>query len=108
MAQTSPTLVRPQPIPAPHPSRLAVAQPSALSMRGLPTAPYHVLQGQPSAFGALVLGTVLRSALVGAGLYAVGVREPKKLAGAALLASATLSAVGIAHHGHASYARRTA
>ena len=72
--------------------------PSPWSLRGMPTAPFQALNGRPHAWAATLAGTLLRSALIGGGLYVAGVREPKQLVGGSLAASATLTALRIATH----------
>ncbi len=107
MAHASPTVVRVRPAVAQKKPLQRQATPTALSFEGMPTAPYQVFQGQPNSTLAVVTGTVLRSVLLGAGLYAAGIRDPAKLASGALLASASYSFFSLAHHGHLEYAKRT-
>ena len=107
MAHASPTVLRARPAVQSKYAITKAGGPSALSVQGMPTAPYQVIQGQPKAATALIAGTIFRSVLLGAGMYAVGVREPAKLASGALLASAGYSLFSLAHQGHAEYVRRT-
>jgi hypothetical protein len=72
--------------------------PSPWSLRGMPTAPYQAVHGRPHAWTATLTATLLRSALIGGGLYVAGVREPMQLVGGSLAASATLTALRIATH----------
>lgn len=73
-------------------------QPVSTSVKGMPAAPYQLVQGVPGAWKGVLQATLLRSVLIGGGLYVAGVRSPVQLGVGALAASGTLSLLQVASH----------
>jgi hypothetical protein len=101
---TSPRLSRP--VQPAYPTQVLPQRPRTLrGVREVAQGTLRVMEGAPSGWTDVALGTTLRAALIGTGFYVTGTREWRKLVGGSFLASGLVTLVLFA--GHAVAAPRT-